>query len=125
VRGPQLLVIRRSQFVRAPGAYCFPGGGIETGEDEPTALLRELREELSAEGRAVRRLYENQTPSGLSLAWWLTALEPDSPLIPNPREVESWHWLTQAEIRKLPGLLVTNRQFLDACDRAEFVLESS
>jgi len=31
MRGEQFLVIRRSQHVRAPGMYCFPGGTIEAG----------------------------------------------------------------------------------------------
>jgi hypothetical protein len=32
VREGRLLVIRRAQCVVAPGAICFPGGGIEPGE---------------------------------------------------------------------------------------------
>ncbi len=47
VREGQLLVIRRSQTVEAPGAYCFPGGAIDPGETEQDALRREFQEELA------------------------------------------------------------------------------
>lgn len=121
----ELLVIRRSQQVRAPGAYCFPGGGIERGESEEEALVRELFEELTATVSPVKRLYENATPSGVQLAWWLATLAPNSLLIPNPREVASVHWLSTPQIRYLPGLLVTNHDFLDAFERLEFSLDSA
>ena len=48
VRDDRFLVIRRSANVVAPGAFCFPGGGIEAGETEERALVREFREELGA-----------------------------------------------------------------------------
>jgi 8-oxo-dGTP pyrophosphatase MutT (NUDIX family) len=47
LRDERFLVIRRSQQVAAPGKYCFPGGGIESGETESVALERELLEELN------------------------------------------------------------------------------
>jgi 8-oxo-dGTP pyrophosphatase MutT (NUDIX family) len=119
-RGAQLLVIRRSQLVRAPGTYCFPGGGVADGEDEPAALIRELREELNVDVNPLRRLWTNVTPWSVSLAWWLaelaTAAEPD----PNPLEVESVHWLMVEQIRDLPELLRSNHDFLDAHARGEF-----
>jgi 8-oxo-dGTP diphosphatase len=119
----RFLVIRRSLYVRAPRAYCFPGGGIEPGESEEVALRREMYEELSANIRVGHRLWENQTPSGVQLAWWRVALDEGSPLIANPREVESIHWLAADELRQVPGLLPTNHQFLSALARCEFVLD--
>ncbi len=121
-RQDEFLVIRRSACVRAPRAFCFPGGGLERGETEPAALLRELEEELGARARAVRRLYENETPSGTRLGWWLTRLENENRMCPNPAEVESIHWLTEVQLRRLPGVLPTNLDFLDAWRRAEFDL---
>ena len=114
LRGERFLVIRRSQHVRAPGMYCFPGGGIEPGESEEDALHRELREELSIAALPKRRLWESVTPWQVHLAWWLAEIDGDAALVPHPDEVESFHWLTAEEIRALPNLLASNVEFLDA-----------
>lgn len=123
VRDDRFLVIRRSQQVRAPGMYCFPGGGIEANEAEPTAVQREMLEELSATVQPVRRLWHYVTSWGVDLAWWLVELPLEAELLQNPAEVEEFFWLTVAEIRALPKLLESNGQFLDALERGEFVIE--
>jgi 8-oxo-dGTP pyrophosphatase MutT (NUDIX family) len=117
-----LLVIRRSQTVVAPGAFCFPGGGIEAGESEPQALVRELQEELQVVVRPVRRLWSSVTPWRVELAWWQAELAADAVPVPAPAEVESVHWHTPGEIAGLPGLLESNLQFLAALERKEFDL---
>jgi len=114
LRGERFLVIRRSQHVRAPGMYCFPGGGIELGETEEQALRRELLEELSVAARPLRRLTLSVTSWQVQLAWWLAEIDGDAALVPHPDEVESFHWLTAEEIRALPNLLPSNVEFLDA-----------
>jgi 8-oxo-dGTP diphosphatase len=40
-----VLVARRAEAQHLPGAWEFPGGKIETGEEPAQAALRELREE--------------------------------------------------------------------------------
>lgn len=110
-----LLVIRRSRWVAAPGAYCFPGGALEGGETEELALVRELREELGVEVRPLHRIWECLTPWNVQLAWWAACLiAPDAPLVPALHEVESYAWLPVDEIAQLPELLTTNRDFLRA-----------
>ncbi len=118
-----MLVIRRSRYVEAPRTYCFPGGAIESGESEPMALVRELREELGAAIRPVRRVWQSVTPWGVALAWWQCDLEPTPPLMPNPNEVESIHWLTPDEMTGLAGLLESNHDFLDALAAGAIRLE--
>lgn len=121
----RFLVIRRSIHVRAPRAICFPGGGIEPGESEEQALIREMQEELSVQVTPLLRLYRNRGPSGVQLAWWYTQLDPNQRLVANPDEVESVHWMDAAEMRRFPELLTTNHDFLAAWERREFTLPAS
>lgn len=113
-QGGRLLVIRRSLAVVAPGAYCFPGGGIEAGETEAEAVVREFREELGAEILPVRRVWQSVTPWRIQLAWWLGQLPPEAELRPDPAEVSEFDWCTPDQMGQLPGLLASNRDFLAA-----------
>jgi 8-oxo-dGTP pyrophosphatase MutT (NUDIX family) len=122
VRDGRLLVIKRSQSVAAPGAYCFPGGGIEAGESIEEALKREMLEELGVTCGAMRRLWENRTVRGVHLTWCEVELEDPCVIVPNLDEVEDLAWHSPMEIRQLPGLLESNVEFLDALDRGEFSL---
>jgi 8-oxo-dGTP diphosphatase len=45
VRGGLVLVAKRAEAQHLPGAWEFPGGKIEGGEEPADAALRELREE--------------------------------------------------------------------------------
>jgi 8-oxo-dGTP diphosphatase len=121
-REGRMLVIRRARSVVAPGVYCFPGGGIQGRESEEEALVREFREEVGLSVRPVRRLWRCLTPWKVELAWWLGELPPQAVAVANPAEVESVHWLTAAEMGRLPHLLESNRQFLDLLARRQVVL---
>ncbi len=120
VRDGRLLVIRRSQYVEAPGAYCFPGGAVDAGETEEDALRREFQEELNATVRPLRFLWRAVTSWDVDLSWWLVSLESEHEMAPHPREVESIHWFTPQELRALPKLLESNRQFLEAAASGAF-----
>ena len=123
-RGEQLLVIERSQWVAAPGAYCFPGGGIEPDESEPAALQRELLEELNllVEPRAC--VWRNVTDWGVGLAWWTADVDPAQEPTPNPHEVAAAHWYHPREIAQLPRLLSSNHEFLARLARGEIQLRA-
>jgi len=123
VRNDRLLIIRRSQQVVAPGMYCFPGGGIEPGETEEQAVIRELQEELACRIQPRRRIWESVSPWRVHLAWWLSDLDSSSTLTPNPLEVESVHWLTLQEMATLPNQLESNYRFLEAISRGDVPLE--
>ena len=42
----RVMVTRRGPHIRLAGLWEFPGGKVEDGEDDETALVRELWEEL-------------------------------------------------------------------------------
>jgi ADP-ribose pyrophosphatase YjhB (NUDIX family) len=119
-RGEQFLVIRRSQYVRAPGMHCFPGGAIEPGESEHEAIRREMFEELSLVAIPQRLLWRSVTRWNVELAWWMVEIDPAAEPRANPLEVEAVSWLTAAEIRALPMLLGSNLEFLDAWENGAF-----
>jgi 8-oxo-dGTP diphosphatase len=123
VRQARLLVIRRSQQVIAPGMYCFPGGGIEAGETEQQAVIRELQEELNCAVQPTRRIWESVSSWRVHLAWWRAELGENAAIVPNPLEVESAHWLTLAELDRLPNQLESNQQFLAAIRNGAISLE--
>jgi 8-oxo-dGTP pyrophosphatase MutT (NUDIX family) len=121
LRDGRFLVIRRSEHVVAPGAFCFPGGGIEPGETEEVALVRELREELDVLVRPIRLLWRSLTPWNVALAWWLSEFEGEPTC--NPAEVASFHWLASDDLAAQPELLESNHHFLAALGRGEIVLD--
>ena len=123
VRDNRLLVIKRSQLVRAPGRYCFPGGGMEPGESEEQTLVREMQEELGVAVRPIRRLYRSVTPWRVDLRWWLAALPDAAELAPHPAEIETCDWYTVDELLKVDALLESNHDFLAAWQRGEFEID--
>jgi 8-oxo-dGTP diphosphatase len=122
VRQQRLLIIRRSQHVIAPGMYCFPGGGIEPGETQQQAVVRELQEELGCTVRPLRWLWESVSSWGVHLAWWLSELDETAELAPNPTEVESVHWFTLEELKTLPNQLESNYRFVEAVKHGDVQL---
>ncbi|NUP34952.1 MAG: (deoxy)nucleoside triphosphate pyrophosphohydrolase [Streptomycetaceae bacterium] len=56
LHGGKVLAARRSAPAHLAGGWEFPGGKLEPGETEDVTVVRECREELGVEVRAVRRL---------------------------------------------------------------------
>lgn len=111
-RGDAFLVVRRAENIAAPGLLCFPGGGIEPGESEPQALLREFQEELGALLTPRRRIWRCQTAWHVDLAWWLAEIAPAGQLVANPAEVAALHWLSADDLGRRTDLLDSNHEFL-------------
>ncbi len=107
------LAIRRSLFVRAPGAICFPGGHVEPGETEPEAVVRECMEELSLEVKPLECLWRSQTRWGVLLGWWRVELGDVNLISPHPAEVAEVLWLSAHDLTHHPDLLVGNQEFLE------------
>jgi len=117
LRDGRFLMIRRASGILAGGAWCFVGGGIERGESQPEAVVREFAEEVGAMVRPVRKIWEFQRADGrLLLHWWLSAFE-EQILAPNPDEVSEIRWCLPEEVLALPDVLGSNTAFLlsEAC----------
>jgi len=123
-RQRKLLVIRRGSQVEAPGVLCFPGGGIEPGESEPEALVRELMEELGVQVRPRACLWRSITSWNVEIAWWHAELDHAAELSPNPAEVEAAFWLTPGELLGRDDVLESNRQFLEAVASRQIQLDA-
>lgn len=107
------LVIRRGPAVVAPGAWCFVGGAVESGESQPDALRREFCEEVGGRIEPLRCIWHHRRlDGGLELYWWVARLMPDPALCHNPAEVAEIRWCTAAEIEALENVLESNRAFL-------------
>lgn len=112
VNREKFLVIRRSNKVSAPLKLCFPGGGVEEGETDFDAVIREMREELALHVSPTNLLFRSKTVSGLDLAWWNVDVHNLEAICPNPEEVCDILWLGPAELKLREELLPTNREFL-------------
>jgi 8-oxo-dGTP diphosphatase len=80
VHGGRVLAARRSAPSAVAGGWEFPGGKVEDDEDEPSALVRECREELGVEVRPLRRLDGEQPLNpGYVLRVWVADLVAGDP----------------------------------------------
>ncbi len=107
----KFLVIQRSHLVVAPLHFCFPGGGIEPGETEAEAVIRELNEELNLQVEPLRQVWQSNTPSGYELFWWTIKIHDLANIRPNA-EVAIWGWYSEEDMAKLQPLLSSNVEFL-------------
>jgi 8-oxo-dGTP pyrophosphatase MutT (NUDIX family) len=118
----RFLVIRRSHLVRAPGLICFPGGGIEPGEDFETAVRRELMEELQLQVHVHEHLWTSVTRWGTRLEWFFCSRDPNHDPIANPEEVAEVLWLGTDELKFRNDLLGSMPEFLMAFETGSIIL---
>lgn len=111
-RDERLLIIRRSLTVNAPGKLCLPGGGIERGESEEEALVREMQEEISVDVAPIRLCHRSVTPWGTQLAWWISDIRGEVEPVANPEEVAEIHWMTPDDIASARNVLPSLPEFI-------------
>lgn len=118
VRDGRVLAARRTRPAAAAGRWELPGGGVEPGEDEATALARELREELALHdvGVGERLGPEVALPGGRVLRIRVcrtdgepAALEHDALRWLGPDELDGVDWL-DADRAVLPELATLLRR---------------
>lgn len=113
VRDGKLLVARRPPGAHLEGAWEFPGGKVEAGEDPAGAARRELEEET---GLRVERLeplvvlVHDYTDRPLRIHTYLAWDPEGEPRLEDGRE---WAWKSLAEVRELE-MPEANRRILRA-----------
>ena len=103
---------------------CLPGGGIEPGEQETEALVREMREELNLQVTPKKRCWRNKTSWGTDLAWWHATITDDQEPIANPEEVAEIFWMTKRQIQVSDQMLPSLPDFLVAMQQGQVDLTS-
>ena len=110
-RAGRYLMIRRPDDIRAGGYWCFVGGGIEDGESQEQALVREVREEVGLEVAPGEKVWECVSIyKEWALHCW-TVRDSGGEVQADPREVAEHRWLTVAEIMRLPKLMPSVPEF--------------
>ncbi len=56
LKGNKILVTQRSEKMKLPLKWEFPGGKVEKNETEESCLLREIKEELNLEIEIIEKL---------------------------------------------------------------------
>lgn len=124
----EFLIVRRSATVAAPGALCFPGGGIEPGEEPRDAVSREFLEEVGLDVEVGRFLGKRQTPTGAPLFWFAADARSDDPnveLRPQPEEVAAVEWRTLPSLLDDADFLTNNREIVQKIVDGEITLAES
>lgn len=98
----RVLLTQRKSGAHLAGAWEFPGGKVEAGEDPRDALARELREELGIEAEAGEVLdvtfhrYE-EAQKAVLLLFFEASRRRGSPE-PRAIDVAAFAWATQADL---------------------------
>lgn len=104
VRDGRLLSCRRTEPPALAGRWEFPGGKVEAGEDEVTALVRECREELSLDVVVAARLGGDvRLPGGQALLRvYLCSVADDAQ--PRLHAHDELRWLAAHELFEVPWI---------------------
>ncbi|MEK7185230.1 MAG: NUDIX hydrolase [Patescibacteria group bacterium] len=106
-----LLIKSKKDFGRFTGYWYPPGGHLENGEDEKTALVREMKEELDVLVRPTRKIAETPGDVGdQTTHWWLCEISSGRVRM-NDSEIADHGWFTKSDMEKMLIWPATRRCF--------------
>lgn len=97
----RVLLTQRKRGTHLEGAWEFPGGKVEPGEDPKDALARELREEIGVDvavGDIVEVTFHRYPQKAVLLLFYSAARLPGSPE-PQAIDVADVRWAAANELR--------------------------
>ena len=97
-RDGRVLIAQRPEGKWQAGRWEFPGGTVEPGEDEETAVRRELMEELGVRVDAAQRLMEvvhDYTDRRVAIGLWLVLRHEGEP---RGLDGQALRWVAAAEL---------------------------
>jgi 8-oxo-dGTP diphosphatase len=101
MEGGRVLLTQRKQGTHLAGAWEFPGGKIEPGEDPRVALTRELREEVGIEAAVTEIIdvtFYRYPEKSVLLLFFKVERAPSSPE-PRAIDVADVRWAWSDELR--------------------------
>lgn len=102
LRGGRVLAAQRAAPAELAGGWEFPGGKVEAGESDETALLRECREELAVDIELDHRLGTDIAVNGTAvLKVWTARLVGGEPTAVEHAELR---WLARDELSDVAWL---------------------
>jgi 8-oxo-dGTP diphosphatase len=113
LRGDAVLAIQRGPRGPYAGYWSLPSGGIEPGETQAAAVVREVAEEVGLDVIPGAKVWECPTDDGRAwLHWWTARPATASTLLTlEPREVSAARWVTAAEFLALDPGFLGDREF--------------
>ena len=109
----EVLIAQRPPGKHLAGRWEFPGGKVASGESEPAALARELREELGIVMRAARpcmRLTHAYADREVELSLWIVEAFSGTPHALDGQQLK---WVAPAELPH-EDILEADRPFIAA-----------
>ena len=101
IEGARVLLSQRKSGTHLAGAWEFPGGKVEPGEDPRDALARELDEELGVDvevGEPLEITFHRYPTKSVLLLFFAASRRPGSPE-PRAIDVAAVRWASVDELR--------------------------